>query len=262
MKLQFKLAVLIGLLSISSISVATTDVMTIVNKANLSAFYPADDAMAQARMIIRDNKGNQQIRQFSIVRKDRVDGGDQDILMRFSKPSDVKGTLFRVAKHLTRDDDRWLYLPALDLVKRIAAGDKRTSFVGSHFFYEDISGRNIADDHFTLLSETSTDYVINARPINPDLVEFASYQVTINKATMLPSLIEYTNDQGKVYRRVESLKVKKIGQHYTVVKSRASDLINGGSTLIQFRNIRYDSGVPNSIFNERSLRNPPKKWLK
>ncbi len=37
-------------------------------------------------------------------------------------------------------------LPDLDLVKRIAAGDKRTSFVGSHFLYEDISGRAVQED--------------------------------------------------------------------------------------------------------------------
>jgi hypothetical protein len=185
------------------------NVMTIVNQANLAAFYPGDDARAQARMLIYDKQGNQQLRQFSIIRKDRTDGGDQDILLQFSKPSDIKGTMLLVAKHLAAADDRWLYLPALDLVKRISAGDKRTSFVGSHFFYEDISGRNINDDNFSLLKDTLTSYQINAVPKEPKSVEFSSYILTIDKQYNLPISIEYLNHQGKKYRKVEALTIKK-----------------------------------------------------
>lgn len=241
---------------------ASTEVMTIVNQANLAAFYAGDDGKAQARMLISDKHGRTQLRQFSMVRKDQRDGGDQDMLILFSRPSDVKGTIFRVAKHVNGDDDRWLYLPALDLVKRISAGDKRTSFVGSHFFYEDVSGRNINDDHFTLVSETPQYYQIKAQPKDPARVEFASYQVTIDKTSLLPSKIEYTNRNGQLYRRIEALKVKKIQGKYTVTQSKVSDLIGGGSTIMQVRNVSYDNAVPDAIFSERSLRTPPKKWLK
>lgn len=242
--------------------VGSDKVMAIINQANLAALYPGDDASAQARMLIFDKRGNQQLRQFSIIRKDRNDGGDQDILLRFSKPSDVRGTMLLVAKHLTANDDRWLYLPALDLVKRISAGDKRTSFVGSHFFYEDISGRNINDDNFSLLKETLTSYRISAVPKDPNSVEFASYILTIDKQSKLPMSIKYLNHQGKKYRKVEALTVKKIQGNYTVTQSKATDLINGSYTLLQFRRISYDNQIPSAVFSERSLRTPPKKWLK
>jgi hypothetical protein len=65
-----------------------------------------------------------------ILRRDVIDGGDQDYVVLFSRPADVRNTVFLVKKHVASDDDRWLYLPGLDLVRRIAAGDKRTSFVG------------------------------------------------------------------------------------------------------------------------------------
>ena len=116
------------------------DVESIVRQANLAAYYQGLDGRSEARMTIRDGKGNEQLRQFTILRRDREQGGDQDFLVAFSRPADVRNTVFMVAKHTQSDDDRWLYLPGLDLVKRISAGDKRTSFVGSHYFYEDVSG--------------------------------------------------------------------------------------------------------------------------
>ena len=121
------------------------DVNTIVNKANLVAYYQGQDGKAKVNMVIRDKQGQKRHREFIIIRKDVKDGGDQKYYVYFLKPADVRKMVYMVHKHTDqkKDDDRWLYLPALDLVKRIAAGDKRTSFVGLNFLYEDVSGRSL-----------------------------------------------------------------------------------------------------------------------
>jgi outer membrane lipoprotein-sorting protein len=123
----------------------------------------------------------------------------------FSRPSDVRGTVFLVAKHIDRDDDRWLYLPGLDLVRRISAGDKRTSFVGSHFFYEDVSGRNPADDQHRLVETTDEHYLLESAPKSPGTVEFARYVTRVDRATFLPMKTEYYDERGRVYRIMEVL---------------------------------------------------------
>ncbi|WP_199608600.1 outer membrane lipoprotein-sorting protein [Flocculibacter collagenilyticus] len=237
------------------------DVGTIIKKAELAAYYAGNDGRTAARMMIVDSNGRKQMRQFIILRKDREEGGAQDMLVFFSRPADVKGTVFRVVKHNEGEDDRWLYLPDLDLVKRISAGDKRTSFVGAHFYYEDVSGRGIEKDIFALETETDEQYVITAMPKKPEEVEFKSYKVWIDKQTFLPVKIEYTNNKEMVYRRVEAVKVQNIAGYPTVTESKVSDLQNGGYTLMQFRFTTYNLGLPDDIFSERSLRTPPHKWL-
>lgn len=239
-----------------------TDADEIVARANLASYYGGADGRSEVRMIISDAQGRQQRRQFTVLRRDVEDGADQQFLVVFSQPSDVRGTVFLVDKHVDRDDDRWLYLPGLDLVKRISAGDKRTSFVGAHYFYEDVSGRRPSDDTHELVETTDEHYVLDHVPLDPASVEFASYRTWIDRRTFLPMKIEYTNAAGKLYRRVEVLEVESIDGYPTVTTSRVSDLGGGGQTDMQFRYIKYDLGLPADVFTERSLRNPPRDWLK
>lgn len=260
------------LLAADDTNQAISDVAVIVNKANLAAYYQGDDGKAQVEMTITDKDGRTRNRQFNILRKDVEDGGDQKYYVYFQRPADVRGMVFMVHKHadIAADDDRWLYMPALDLVNRIAASDKRTSFVGSDFLYEDVSGRNLAEDTHELIETTDKYYVVKNVPKKPDEVEFAYYNVSIDKKTFLPMKMEYFDHSGKVYRTIESKKIeiieaKKDGQtvkYPTVVLSVVCDLNTGSKTEMQFSNVKYNIGIKDNIFTERYLRRPPREAIR
>ena len=258
----YVLVINVALGSSSSMAEALADADEIVSRANEAAYYAGKDGRSEVRMIIRDSQGREQRRQFTVLRRNVETGGDQDFLVVFSQPSDVRGTVFLVKKHIGRDDDRWLYLPGLDLVKRISAGDKRTSFVGAHYFYEDVSGRDPNEDSHLLKDTTEDSYVLKHVPKDSSQVEFSSYETWIDKTTFLPVKIEYSNSAGQVYRRVEVLEVEEVDGYPTVTRSRVSDLDAEGQTDMQFRYIAYDVGIPADVFGERSLRRPPSEWLK
>lgn len=236
---------------------AALTVDEIVVKANNAAYYAANDGKSLVNMTITDVQGRTRNREFVILRYDVQDGGEQKFYVYFKKPSDVRKTVFLVHKYIERDDDRWMYLPALDLVKRIAASDKRTSFMGSHFFYEDVSGRTMTEDSHVLTEETDQYYVLKNIPHEPETVEFASYTLWIDKTNFLPMRAEYINKTGKKYRLVEALEVKEIQGYPTVTKSRVEDLESGGNTVTEFTEISYNIGLEDSIFTERYLRKPP-----
>lgn len=238
-----------------------SDADEIVRRANLASYYAGVDGRSEARMIIRDAQGREQRRQFTVLRRNIEAGGDQEFLVVFSQPSDVRDTAYLVRKHAGADDDRWLYLPGLDLVRRISAGDRRTSFVGAHYFYEDVSGRSPGEDRHSFLGTDDDHYLLEHRPRDPATVEFTSYRTWIDQQTFLPMKIEYENAVGEIYRRVEVLQVEQIEGYPTVTLSRVSDLAGGGQTDMQFRYIDYDLGLDEEVFTERSLRNPPRQWL-
>ncbi len=251
----------VSLTARSSIGQDLSDVDEIVQRANLAAYYAGDDGRAGVRMTISDAQGRERVRQFVILRRDVIDGGDQDYALLFNRPADVRNTVFLVKKHVGADDDRWLYLPGLDLVKRIAAGDERTSFVGSHFVYQDVSGRGVEEDTHELVETTDAFYVVKNTPVDVGAVQFSSWTVWIDKDTFLPTKMEYVDEGGEVYRRIEALEVAEFGGHPTVTKMQVLDLRSGGSTVSEFRNVEYDLGIPESVFTERTLRSPSRQWF-
>jgi outer membrane lipoprotein-sorting protein len=257
MKRSMLFIVLALLSAVPALAGPTVD--EIVNRANLAAYYAGDDGKARVDMTITDAQGRKRSREFVILRRDDKDGGDQKFYVYFNKPSDVRKMVFMVHKHVDRDDDRWLYLPALSLVKRIAASDKRTSFVGSNFFYEDVSGRSPDEDTHELTEETDSLYILKNIPKDPESVEFSNYTVEIDKKTFMPLKAEYFDKSGKKYRVVEALEIKEIQGHPTVTKSKVEDLAGGGETVSVFSDIRYDIGLSDNIFTERYLHRPPRE---
>ena len=257
-----KILTAVGALFVLGLSVhaeETLSVDEIIDQANKVAYYSGDDGRAKVKMTITDAQGRTREREFNILRLDVSDGGEQFFYVYFQKPSDVRKMAFLVHKHIDRDDDRWLYLPALDLVKRIAASDKRTSFVGSHFFYEDVSGRGVAEDSHEIVEVTDMHFVIKNIPKDSGNVEFASYTVWIDKNTYMPMKAEYVDKSGNTYREVEALEVMEIQGFPTVTKSRVRDLAEGGETVSEFTDIEYNIGLDENIFTERYLRKPPRE---
>ncbi len=246
------------------------DVDFIVKKTSHVAYYQGKDGRADVTMVITDSQGRKRKRRFTILRWDATDdndaaslgSGDQKFYVYFRYPADVSKMAYLVWKHVDRDDDRWLYLPALDLVKRIAATDKRTSFAGSDFYYEDVSGRSIYEDKHELVKVTDNYYVLKNIPKDPSSVEFASFTMWIHKKTFIPVKIVYTDPQGNDYRVYEVLKVENIEGYPTVTQARMSDLQSGSTTVVKYNKVDYNIGLPESIFSERYLRNPPVSYMR
>lgn len=239
----------------------------IVQRTEQVAYYQGNDGKARVTMTITDGQDRVRNRRFLILRRDQdEDAGEgaakQKYFIHIKYPADVKNTVFMVWKHPERDDDRWLYLPALDLVKRIATGDKRTSFLGSDFCYEDISGRSINEDRHRLLETTDDYYVLENVPKQLEQVDFSRFTMWIHRESFVPVRVEYFDAQDRKYREYEVLEVATIQGHPTVMKSRMKDLRDGGETVLAFDRVAYDLGLPEGIFSERYLRHPPVSYLK
>lgn len=81
--------------------------------------------------------------------------GDR-LLIRFTYPNDIRGTGFLVWEHPDADDERFLFLPSLGRVRRIAGTETQESFVGSDFTYEDIGGREFDDYTYSILDANAS----------------------------------------------------------------------------------------------------------
>jgi outer membrane lipoprotein-sorting protein len=216
-------------------------------------------------MKIVNKKGSERVREFTMLRLDLVEGGEQKYYTYFKKPSDVSRLTFMVWKNPDANDNRWLYVPAVDLVKQISADDKNSSFVGSDFTYEDVSGRHWSEDKHTLLSESEMldgreAYLISSTPVD-DYDGFAEKKSWIDKASYLPLKEEYYNEDGELIRVFTADKIETIDGIETVTQRTMKDVEDGQHTTVYFNNISYNSGVTDDIFTERYLKTPPRKYI-
>ncbi|OFV84122.1 MAG: hypothetical protein A2W26_11765, partial [Acidobacteria bacterium RBG_16_64_8] len=218
-----------------------------IAKRSLDAFYAAGgDMRVRVSMALINRQGGERRRELTMLRKNMGSAGDQRYFMYFHAPPDVKGMTFLVWKYPTKDDGRWIYIPALKLVRRIAASDRRSSFVGSDFTYEDVSGRDVSDETHTLLRSESLDdrpcYVLDNRPV--ERADYARRVSWIDSERWIPLKEEYFDSHGRKIREFTADRVEEIGKHWTVTHRTMRNLQTGQRTEVTFQGVSYDQGLP------------------
>ena len=235
----------------------------VVQKSQATFFEAGKDFQARIKMTLTTREGQQRLRELTMLRKN-YPAGEQKYFIYFHSPADVAGTTFMVYKYPNRDDDRWLFIPAINLVNRIAARDSRSSFVGSDFTYEDVSGRELAADRHTLLKEDELDghkvFVVESIPKTS--AEYARKVAWIDQVTFLPLKEDYYDIQGALYKVFSANEAKEIQGIPTVMKRTMANVKSGHKTEVVFERIQYNVGIGDDLFSERYLRKPPERWIK
>lgn len=256
-------AIVLGL-TMANVDAAELDARAIVARSLDTFYYAGDDMRARVSMRLINPQGRERKREMTMLRKNIADGGEQRYYIYFHAPSDVKGTSFMVWKYLQKEDDRWIFIPAIKLVRRIAADDKRSSFIGSDFTYEDVSGRAVDDESHSLLRTEELDgrpvYVVESKPkAKTDYERRVSW---IDRERGLPLKEEYFDARGEKIRVFSADRVEQLGGQWTVTARTMKNLQTGHRTETRFDQVKYGIGLQQGLFSERYLRNPPRKWIR
>ena len=255
--------VIVAMLVSNSVHAMTAD--EIMKKSQAAFLYPGADLKARVMMKLISKGGQERVREMMMLRKNYGEPrSEQKYFMYFFQPADVRNMTFMVYKYPGKDADRWLFVPAINMVRRIAAQDKRSSFVGSDFTYEDISGRNLEDDTHTVVKDekigTRDCTVIKSTPKAAEM-EYSYKLSWIDKATFLPIKEEYYDKKGELYRVFSADEIKDVKGHPTIMKRSMKNLLSGHMTEVSFLKADYNVGIEDSLFTERYLKQPPKRWI-
>jgi outer membrane lipoprotein-sorting protein len=244
----------------------------IIEQSQRAFYYPGDDMKAKVTMELIDRDGGKRTRVMTMLRRDETEGGNQKYFIYFHEPGDVRRMTFMVWKYPKKEDDRWIFVPAVDLIRRIAADDKRSSFVGSDFTYEDVSGRDVnADTHSLVREEKLGDrvcYVIQSLP--KATADYARRLSWIDKENFLSLKEEYYDAQEELFRvfsadKVEAVAVGEGDKRLvfpTVTQRTMKNVKTGHRTEVRFTSITYNLGLEDGDFSERRMRRPPREWTK
>ncbi|MCP4897049.1 MAG: outer membrane lipoprotein-sorting protein [bacterium] len=167
----------------------------------VDAVEEGNHVVSDMEMKLIDRRGNERVRRIRSFTKDR--GEDRLQTMFFQYPPDVEGTAFLTYDYSgnERDDDQWLYLPALGKTKRIASSGKSGSFMGSDFNYSDLASRELDDFNYSLIREDEVRgekvWIIQTVPRSRKVIEETGYE---------KSLLLVRQDNYKVVRAVSWVK--------------------------------------------------------
>jgi hypothetical protein len=237
----------------------------LMKKSQAAFLYPGKDFKARVVMKLINKDGQERVREMTMLRKNAGEpGGNQKYFMYFFQPADVKDMTFMIHKYPAKDDDRWMFIPAISMVKRIAAQDKRSSFVGSDFTYEDVSGRDIEDDTHVVEREEKVGnrdcYVVKSIPKGTDS-DFGHKITWVDKANFLPLREEQYDKKGIHYKQFTADEIADVKGVPTAIRRTMKNLLTGHRTEAAYLKSDYDLGIDESLFSERFLRQPPRKWV-
>ena len=220
------------------------------------------DSRAEMRMKLIDRQGRVRERAMTMLRlRGEKDKGDR-ALIRFTYPNDIRNTAFLVWEHPGADDERFLYLPALGRVRRIAGQEKGESFVGSDLSYEDIGGRDLTDYTYAFNGEnamwTSPDGVLHpawslesrARDPNADFPRSVSLVLKELFIVVHADIFNQRNERAKVFD-VERL--ERVDGIWTTLDVRVVHERQNTKTELTTTSIRYNTGLGDSDFSRRQL---------
>lgn len=244
----------------------------ILGKSQQAFYSPGTDMKANVRMELITADGKTRTRVLTMLRKNDPKSQNQKYFLYFHEPGDVRRTAFLVWKYPEKDDDRWIFIPAVNMVRRVAARDSRSSFVGSDFTYEDISGRDLSADTHTLLREeklgSAECFVVQSVP--KTTAEYTKKLSWIDKRTFLPFKEEYYDTQNELARRFTADKVEAVtagtggdrNSYPSITQRTMTNVKSGHRTVVRFTSIAYHVGLDEGVFTERALQTPPQQWIK
>ena len=263
-KLQFPVALfLLAMFSFPAATRAADEPKAREIMEKVDARDDGDNGLSDMEMVLIDKQGSTRTREIRSRMKDA--GKDTHRIMFFIAPPDVKDTGFLTYDYddSNRDDDQWLYLPALRKTKRIASSDKSGSFMGSDFNYSDMTSRNLTDYDFSLVKEDEVDghkvWLIQAMPRSRKVIDETGYT---------KSVVFVRQDNFVVVRAVNWVSESDRLKYFDVKKLELIDNIwvatevhmttkqgknSLHKTVLKYRNVRFNQKHDPDLFTVRRL---------
>ena len=221
------------------------------------------DSRAELRMRLYDRQGRVRERALTMLRMRGEKGKGDRTLLRFTYPNDIRNTSFLVWEHPGAvDDERFLYLPALGRVRRIAGQEKDESFVGSDLSYEDIGGRDIADHTYAFTADdtawTAPDgtrhpaWLLESKAKDPNATLPRSVSFVL-KERFIITAADVFNRRNERVKHFEARKLERIEGIWTVLDLVMSNEKDNTRTELTTTSIDYNVGLTEEDFSRRRL---------
>ncbi|MBL4608225.1 MAG: outer membrane lipoprotein-sorting protein [Pseudomonadales bacterium] len=222
-----------------------------------------DKSISTLEMTLIDKHGNKRIRKMKKFSMNK--GEDTQSVIFFLSPADVRNTAFLTYDYddSSKNDDQWLYLPALKKTKRIASNDKSSAFMGSDFSYSDMTSRDINNYTYRIAKESTVRdhkvWVMESIPKTKKTIQetgyIKSYMFVRQDNFVIVRALHILEDTGKK----KYLDVKKLEQIdgiwvATEIEMKTTENKNTlHKTILKLNNVTFNQDLGDAFFTVRRI---------
>ena len=210
------------------------------------------DSKATAQMLLIDKNGGKRFRTFITISKDY--GEVSKSFIRFTAPADINGTSFLTWENTDRDNDQFLYLPALNRVRRIVSSQKSSQFVNTDYTYEDMERRKPDLDQHAIVGEEKLlgrdCWLLESIPKELKGSQYGKRKAWVPKDILVPIKIEYFDQKDQPVKVFSASALKQVDGIWVIVESQMEDLKKEHKTLLKTEDIKFNRGVADTVFTE------------
>jgi len=215
------------------------------------------DSSSTMKMILKNRHGDTSSRQLRVRSMEVENDGDKSMTI-FDTPADVKGTALLTFSHKTKNDDQWLYLPALTRVKRMSSSNKSGPFMGSEFAFEDIGSQEVDKYNWSYLKDETIDgidcYMLQRIPVDRKS-GYTKQILWINKAEYYPVKVDYYDRKKSLLKTLRSSNYKLYkGKFWRAHLMEMKNHQTGKSTDLIWDNIQFGNNYKDRDFSKNSLK--------
>lgn len=179
-------------------------------------------------------------------------------IMVFRSPASVKNTRFLI-KDNQNGDDKWIFMPALGKVRRIAASDGGSAFMGTEFTYDDMSGGDTQSDTHKLLREEKVGeyncYVVESTPKDLSSSQYSKRLQWVIKDNdiLIPVRVELYSKKGELNKVLTIEKLENINGFWIPGSTKMENLLSNRSSVILNKKIEINNKINPALFEKRFL---------
>ena len=220
-------------------------------------------AEAVMTLVITDKQGRERVRKVAQASKLYDDGDTEKKLIRFISPAEVKGMGFMTYDYEFKDDDKWLYMPALRKTRRIVSSENAKSFMGSEFSYADITRLNLDDFDYSapVTEEVSSVYCykIEMTPLDEDIEDengFSKKILWIGAEDFVIRKAVYYDLDGELQKELVVRKVQEVdteNHKYKPTEMHMTNKQNGRQSTFVTEQLSFNPEVKDDFFTTRYL---------
>jgi hypothetical protein len=184
--------------------------------------------------------------------------GDSKVLVVFTAPKEIHGVALLSINQRGAPTRQWMYIPATQRVRSVAAQERSARFIGTDFTFEDIGERVLDDFTYRLLGDTETmeghkTYKIEATPVDASHSQYKYVYYWVAQDAPVILFAEMYDAQGQKVRVMHATDIKREKGVWGARNTEMATVRDGTRTVLHIDEVKFNTNPDEKLFSPEGL---------